>query len=77
MIRASAKVLLLLTVAVPALAAAPPAWVRESNEHAKVALEVEARFAPEGATQIGVEGFDDQVTDLKAQGFQALAAGHP
>lgn len=70
MIRACAKVLLLLAVAVPARAAEPPAWVRESNEHARVALEVEARFAPEGASQIGVEGFDDQVTDLKPRVFK-------
>ena len=65
MIRACAKALLLLAVATTATAAEPPAWVKESNEHAKVALETLARFQPEGATQVGVEGFDGQVMDLK------------
>ena len=69
MIRACAKALLLLAVATSA-AAEPPAWVKESNEHAKVALETLARFQPEGATQIGVEGFDGQVMDLEPKVYK-------
>jgi len=64
MIRAAA-LLLGLSVTVAATAAEPPAWVKESNEHARVALEVLARFQPEGATQVGLEGFDAEVVDLK------------
>lgn len=43
---------------------APP-WIKRSNENAKVLLEVLARFAPEGAARLGVEGYDEQVMDLK------------
>src|SRR5688572_10617905 len=68
--RAMAKVLLLFVFSGLAAAAESPAWVGESNEHAKVLLEVMARFSPESATQIGVEGYDDQVTDLKPKVFQ-------
>jgi hypothetical protein len=42
-----------------------PAWVVRSNENTQVLLAVLARFGPEGAAQIGVSGFDDQITDLK------------
>jgi len=70
MVRACAKVLLLFLVSGLATAAEPQAWVQESNEHAKVLLEVLARFGPEGATQIGVEGYDDQVADLKPKVYQ-------
>ena len=43
----------------------PPAWVARSNQNAQVLLEVIARFSPESAGQIGVEGFDEQVVDWK------------
>jgi hypothetical protein len=46
-------------------AAAPPAWVAKSNEHAKVLLDVTARFNPEFAGRTGVEGLDAEVIDLK------------
>ncbi|MGB7924968.1 MAG: DUF885 domain-containing protein [Pyrinomonadaceae bacterium] len=44
---------------------APLAWVARSNRNAQVLLEVMARFDPEGAGQLGVEGHDEQVVDLK------------
>lgn len=40
-------------------------WVKRSNENSKILLEVLASFNPEIASQIGVEGVDDQVADLK------------
>ena len=51
-------------------AAAPPAkpkpdWVARSDEHAKVPLGVMARFTPEFAGFVGVEGLDREVLDLK------------
>lgn len=52
-------------VAMVANAAAPPAWVEESNRHAEVLLEVVARYSPEGASSFGVEGHDDEIVDLK------------
>ena len=39
-------------------------WVAKSNEHAQVVLEVLAKFSPESAASIGVEGMDEEITDL-------------
>jgi hypothetical protein len=44
--------------------ASTPSWVTRSNEHAQVLLDVIARFSPEGASAIGMEGYDEQVHDL-------------
>ena len=44
---------------------APPAWIARSNEYAQLPLKVLARFNPEGAGQIGVEGMDREIIDLK------------
>jgi Bacterial protein of unknown function (DUF885) len=44
-----------------------PTWVVRSNENTQVLLAVLARFGPEGAAQIGVSGYDEQITDLKPQ----------
>jgi hypothetical protein len=43
---------------------AAQAWVARSNQHAQVLLDLLARLSPEGAGQLGVEGVDDQITDL-------------
>ena len=43
-----------------------PDWVKRSNEHTRVVLQEQARLAPEGAAQLGLDGFDDQITDLSA-----------
>ena len=42
-----------------------PSWVERSNEDAKVLLDVIAQFNPENATQIGLTGYDEKVSDLK------------
>ena len=55
--------LALITGLSPALAADAD-WVEKSNEHAQIVLEVLARFAPEGAGSIGVDGLDEKVSDL-------------
>ncbi len=39
-------------------------WVEKSNEHAQIVLDVFAKFSPEGAGSFGVDGLDDQITDL-------------
>ena len=54
-------------VAAPAAKAAPsakPAWVTRSDENAKILIDIQTRFFPEGASQFGVEGFDSEVRDL-------------
>lgn len=39
-------------------------WVKRSNEHAQVLLSVLAKFAPEGAGQLGVRGLDEEVSQI-------------
>jgi len=43
----------------------PPAWVAKSDGNARLVLEALARFNPEGAGRLGLEGYDEQVVDLK------------
>lgn len=44
---------------------ASPAWVQRSNEDAQILLTPLAHFQPEAAAFFGVEGYDEQVLDLK------------
>lgn len=54
----------------PLLAAESPDWVAKSNAHAQVLLEVMARYSPEGAVRIGLEGYDAEIFDLKPRVFE-------
>ncbi|MEO8751590.1 MAG: DUF885 domain-containing protein [Casimicrobiaceae bacterium] len=64
--RAAAFLAVFLVVEMPlARAAEPPAWVKESDENAQIALAVFARYAPEFAGQTGVAGLDEQIRDLR------------
>jgi len=56
-----------------ALAAEPP-WVARSNDNATLLLDVLARYSPETASQIGVDGYDDAITDLSRDTFQSQNA---
>lgn len=56
----------LLLAAHFANAAEPASWVALSNIHARIALESTARFNPEGAAALGLEGYDEGILDLKA-----------
>jgi hypothetical protein len=47
-------------------------WVEKSNEHAQVLLGVFAELAPEGAGSMGVDGLDENITDL-SPGFEDRA----
>ena len=53
-------------------ARAPQSWVVQSNQHAKLLLDVVARLSPEGAGQFGVEGYDEAITDI-SPGFEGRA----
>jgi uncharacterized protein (DUF885 family) len=55
----------LLTPAV----AAEPAWVSQSNANAKLLLELTAKYSPENASQLGVDGYDEQITDFTKDDF--------
>ena len=50
----------------PAKPASPPVadWVKNSNQNARLMVELMARLHPEAASQLGVEGYDDQISDL-------------
>ena len=59
------SVLALLLVAASAAQAADGDWVAQSNANAAPLLTVLARYAPETAAALGVEGHDTEVLDLK------------
>src|SRR4029453_11997355 len=61
--------------ALAAAAPAPralPAWVVKSNELAKIWLEAQAKLSPEGAGQMGLDGYDEAITDV-SPGYQDRA----
>jgi uncharacterized protein DUF885 len=72
-IRALAVVALASLSALPAAAAEQP-WVTKSNDNAKLYLQIIAKYAPEMASRLGVDGFDDQITDLSRDRFDASQA---
>ena len=39
-------------------------WVEKSDAHARVVLDVLAKLSPEGAGRLGVDGLDEEVSDL-------------
>ena len=39
-----------------------PAWVTKSNENAKLLLDISARYSPESAGSLGVQGLDDKIS---------------
>lgn len=46
--------------------AAGPGWIEESNANAQPLLELLAKYAPEQAANLGVDGHDADIVDLKA-----------
>jgi hypothetical protein len=56
-------VLIAIWVAAPAVAE-ETSWIEKSNAHARVVLDVLAKFSPEGAGSLGVDGLDEQIMDL-------------
>lgn len=49
--------------------AAEQAWVAKSNDNAKLLLQLMGKYSPEGAGGLGVDGFDEQITDLSRDLF--------
>lgn len=54
--------------------AADANWIQESNRHAQVLLELTAKYNPESAASLGVEGHDTEVFDLKPGYVERQAA---
>jgi hypothetical protein len=46
-----------------------PAWVAKSDANARILLDVFARFSPEAAGQLGVEGVDERIADFGPEVF--------
>ncbi len=63
--------LVLLTVLSLPLAAVTE-WVERSNQNAKLLLDLQARYSPEGAGRAGAEGVDEQISDLSAAAQQRM-----
>ena len=57
-----------ILMAVPSIA--QDDWVQKSNEHAQVVLEAIAKFSPEGAGSIGVDGLDEEILDLRERLYE-------
>ena len=47
------------------------AWVTKSNATAKLLLELDARYFPESASRVGVDGFDEEISDLSRDLYEA------
>ena len=62
--------LLAAALSLPAFAA-EPAWVTKSNDNARVLLKVLAKYSPESASSLGVDGYDEQITDMSRDQFEA------
>jgi len=59
-----------------AAAAAPAqqAWIARSNEYAQLLLKLQAKYAPEGAGRLGVEGLDEEITRFPANRREQVKA---
>ena len=55
---------LLLALVLAPLAVADEDWIERSNENAQWLLREQARFSPESAGQNGLDGVDEEITDL-------------
>ena len=60
----------LLALLVSAAQTSDTNWVEKSNEHAQVVLKALAKFNPESAGSIGVDGLDEQIIDLGANLYE-------
>jgi hypothetical protein len=60
----------LVAMTVPAFAV-EQAWVTKSNANAKLLLNVVTKYAPENASSLGVDGFDEQIVDLSHDQYES------
>ena len=65
--------LTLALLSLHASAATEPAWVTKSNENAKLLLNLQAKYSPESASSLGVDGYDEQITDMSRDLFEVTA----
>ncbi|HEX9800439.1 MAG TPA: DUF885 domain-containing protein [Thermoanaerobaculia bacterium] len=55
---------LALAVALPLGAASDGGWIERSNANTKVLLDIQAKYGPEGAARIGIDGYDEAVSQF-------------
>lgn len=76
--RALGATALAALLALPAAASTPAPdeqpWVTKSNQNAKLLLQVFAKYAPEGAGGMGVDGLDEQIIDMSRDQFEPANA---
>jgi uncharacterized protein (DUF885 family) len=65
--------LTLLTIA-GALQAADQTWVTRSNANSQLLLQVMAKYSPESASQLGVDGYDEAISDYSRDLYAAQVA---
>ena len=51
--------------------AAEPGWVAKSNDNAKLLLNLMAKYSPESASSLGVDGYDELITDMSHDQYDA------
>ena len=56
-------------VLAPPAPAAEPAWVQRSNDNARLLLDVVAKYSPERASELGVDGYDEHIVDMSRDQF--------
>ncbi len=49
-------------------------WVARSNQNADLLLQLLAKYSPESASQLGVEGFDEAIVDLTRDQYEPQKA---
>ncbi|HWM29250.1 MAG TPA: hypothetical protein VNQ14_12385, partial [Woeseiaceae bacterium] len=63
---------IVLSIAAPAKAA--PDWIAKSNEHSQLVLDLVARYNPEAAANLGVDGYDEGIFDLEEKLYERTRA---
>jgi uncharacterized protein (DUF885 family) len=58
-----------LGLSLSAISAEQP-WVARSNENAKLLLNVMAKYSPEQASALGVDGYDEKIVDLSRDQYE-------
>ena len=62
--------LIAILSAVTSLPVQAQTWVEKSNIHAQLVLDVLAKLSPEGAGQLGVDGLDEEISDMGPEIFE-------
>jgi uncharacterized protein (DUF885 family) len=61
----------LASLASVAATAAEQPWVARSNQNAQLLLQIEAKYSPESASRLGVDGYDEAISDFSRDTYDA------